>query len=259
MKIIHFRVFLIVLFSTSCLMTQGQYAHFIETGSIEYERSVNMYAILGKDVRPQDALSGKFFEAYKASEPQFHTSTFTLNFTGEESRYEVKELTPPAMGFFRNVPWVNASQVYTNFAQDSTLSLRQVFEASYAIKDKQQPILWKMTDETREIAGYTCRRANGLILDSVYVVAFFTTEILPQGGPESFSGLPGMILGAALPHEHVTWFATRVEEGNPGPIAPPELKKSLPVLDRKSLLLELEKQVGKRRNRGKMILKATLL
>jgi GLPGLI family protein len=50
-----------------------------------------------------------------------------------------------------------------------------------------------------------------MIMDSIYVVAFYTDEILTSGGPESFNGLPGMILGVALPHEHITWFATKVE------------------------------------------------
>lgn len=31
-----------------------------------------------------------------------------------------------------------------------------------------------------------------------------------RGGPESFTGLPGMILGVALPHDNTTWFATQV-------------------------------------------------
>ena len=71
-------------------------------------------------------------------------------------------------------------------------------------------IKWKITDETRAIAGFQCRRANALIMDSIYVVAFYTDEIITNGGPESFSGLPGMILGVAIPHEHITWFATKV-------------------------------------------------
>jgi GLPGLI family protein len=48
-------------------------------------------------------------------------------------------------------------------------------------------------------------------MDSIYVVAFYTDEILTTGGPESFTGLPGMILGVSLPHQHVSWFATKVE------------------------------------------------
>src|SRR5690606_18664546 len=82
------------------------------------------------------------------------------------------------------------------------------------VTDKKQEILWKFTGETREIAGYPCRRASGMILDSIDVVAFVTELIVPSGGPESFSGLPGMILGLALPHENITWFATNVETTN---------------------------------------------
>jgi GLPGLI family protein len=49
-------------------------------------------------------------------------------------------------------------------------------------------------------------------MDSIYVVAFYTDEIPLPGGPESFTGLPGMILGVALPHDNVTWFATKVTD-----------------------------------------------
>ncbi|RZL12152.1 MAG: GLPGLI family protein, partial [Pedobacter sp.] len=46
----------------------------------------------------------------------------------------------------------------------------------------------------------------------VYVVAYYSNQIAVSGGPESFTGLPGMILGLALPHENITWFATKVTE-----------------------------------------------
>jgi len=49
-------------------------------------------------------------------------------------------------------------------------------------------------------------------MDSIYVVAFYTDEIPVSGGPESFTGLPGMILGVALPHENITWFAKMVND-----------------------------------------------
>jgi GLPGLI family protein len=80
------------------------------------------------------------------------------------------------------------------------------------VSDSTRKINWKITNEIRNIAGYDCRRANAIIMDSIYVVAFYTDKIPVSGGPESFSGLPGMILGVALPYEHVTWFASSVTE-----------------------------------------------
>ncbi|MGZ3819475.1 MAG: GLPGLI family protein, partial [Mucilaginibacter sp.] len=114
-----------------------------------------------------------------------------------------------------------------------------LFEEVFLVNDSTRKIKWKITDETREIAGYTCRRANAIMLDSIYVVAFYTTNIPVSGGPESFSGLPGMILGVALPHENVAWFATKVNDMTlaPGVVAPP--KKGKPT-DKKGLQATLK-------------------
>jgi GLPGLI family protein len=43
------------------------------------------------------------------------------------------------------------------------------------------------------------------------VVAFYTDEITVPGGPESFNGLPGAILGLVINRLHTTWYATKVE------------------------------------------------
>jgi GLPGLI family protein len=120
------------------------------------------------------------------------------------------------------------SEVYSNFITDSSITIKNVYGEDFLIADKAQPIVWKITGDTREIAGFHCKRANGLILDSVYVVAFYTEDIIPSGGPESFCGLPGMILGVSLPHENITWFATNVEINvSMGPIALPKRTKSI--------------------------------
>jgi len=59
------------------------------------------------------------------------------------------------------------------------------------------------------------------------VVAFYTDKIPVSGGPESFNGLPGMILEVAVPHEHVTWTATKITGGEvpPTTVVPPKKGK----------------------------------
>jgi GLPGLI family protein len=96
--------------------------------------------------------------------------------------------------------------------QGKTLSTqKEVFENTYLIKDSLRNLEWRITDETREIAGFECRKAVTKICDSVYVVAFYTDQIAVSSGPESFGGLPGMILGLAVPRLSTTWFATKLE------------------------------------------------
>src|SRR5690606_21151243 len=130
---------------------------------------------------------------------------------------------------------------------------------NFVIKDKAQPILWKITNEIRDIAGYQCRRANGLILDSIYVVAFYADEIIPSGGPESFSGLPGMILGLALPHENVTWFATKVEVDKPLPTDQMQLPRRAKQVTRQEYEESLKKVMKNWGDWGNDALKAFIL
>ena len=113
--------------------------------------------------------------------------------------------------FITGTPQVSqVNTVYTDPLARTYVCQKRVFGDNFLISDSIRDIKWKITSETREIAGYQCRRANAIIMDSVYVVAFYTDQIHISGGPESFAGLPGMILGVALPHDNLTWFATKV-------------------------------------------------
>ena len=88
---------------------------------------------------------------------------------------------------------------------------KPVFEETFLVQDSLVKIKWKLTADTRLIAGFECRKAIGIIDDSIAVFAFYTDEILITGGPEGIQGLPGMILGVGIPRLHTTWFATKVE------------------------------------------------
>ena len=68
-----------------------------------------------------------------------------------------------------------------------------------------------MTDESRVIAGFNCRKAVGVLFDSVYVFAFYTDEITVSGGPMALHGLPGMILGITIPRMFSSWVANKIE------------------------------------------------
>jgi GLPGLI family protein len=48
-------------------------------------------------------------------------------------------------------------------------------------------------------------------MDSVYVIAYYSDAIIANGGPESFNGLPGMVLGIVMPRLNITYFATQVD------------------------------------------------
>jgi GLPGLI family protein len=101
--------------------------------------------------------------------------------------------------------------IYTDYTSEKIIAQKPVYEETFLVEDSILKIKWKLVPDTRVIAGFECRKAVGIIDDSLGVIAFYTDEILVKGGPESIGGLPGMILGLSVPRLHTTWMATGVQ------------------------------------------------
>lgn len=220
---------LVCLFLSNIL--SAQFTHFTKSGTIEFEKTINLYALArGQMSKKPSELERQMYEQYKKSKAQFKKLQATLTFNDDKTLFSpVPSVSDERVMGNDNPMAKQFNFVYTDLSAGINTVQKTAYEDTYLLKDSTRKINWKITDETREICGYTCRRANALIMDSVYIVAFYTNEIHVSGGPETFTGLPGMILGVALPHENVTWFATKVTETNvpANVIVPP--KKGKPV------------------------------
>ena len=202
----------------------------------------------------------QLFEQYKQRNPQFKSFMYNLAFSGTETRFWPRdEASTASGGFFGDDPSIDlGNTIATNLLTQQSIGQKSIYEETYLIADSVRQIQWRFTNELREIAGYTCRRANALVLDSIYVVAFYTDQIPVSGGPESFTGLPGMILGVALPHEHVTYFATEVDDR---PVSANELAAPTEgkAVNYRELRAELEASLRNWGDRAQSIVKAMLL
>lgn len=200
----------------------------IESGIIEYERTDNVYKILNIFLKSDDKQAMKnYVDDYKSKNPQFKISKFSLAFNLQTSVYQPLPTQTVSADFLSEVAFSNI--VLNDFVNGISHSQKNLLSTDFIVTDALQKIKWRITNESRDIAGFNCRRANALIMDSIYVVAFYTDEIVTKAGPESFSGLPGMIMGLAIPYEQVSWFATRYS-----PIIDNTLKKP-PILKGKKV------------------------
>ncbi|HMI02204.1 MAG TPA: GLPGLI family protein [Pedobacter sp.] len=236
----------------------AQNRHFITSGVIEFERTANMFALVKKKVTKNTLENKPYYERYLRTEPQFRKLKSTLTFDGNTMLF-----TPVAaetnVHWWYDSPMANQLNIIFSDVKNGTSTIQKEFyERTYLVKDTIRKIRWKITEETREIAGYKCRRANGIMLDSIYVVAFYTDRIHVPGGPESFNGLPGMILGVAVPHEHVSWFATKISEQavDTKKIAPPKKGKEV---NNKQMREEIMKAIGNQGDYAIVQLKGLLL
>jgi GLPGLI family protein len=188
-----------ICFSSHISFSQQQ---FIVKGKIEFEKKTNLHKQLEGD---------SWGETIKKSIPVYKTDYFDLYFSGDKTLYKPgKEVPGQKIPDFMNGPAYD-NVVFNNIHEQKFSSQKAVFESTFLVQDSLRKMNWKITPDTRTIAGFECRKATTIIMDSVFVVAFYTDQIVTPGGPESFTGLPGMILGLALPRLNITWFATKLQ------------------------------------------------
>lgn len=181
--------------------TLGTAQNFIEKATIEFEVITNIKKTMG---------SSTWAEMMKDQMPNFRTGYYHFTFADNKSvfrfhHWNEKEKMPD---WFRKSEEENSW--YFDHAAGRYNMQKNVFGSNFNVDDSIQPIEWKLSNENRMIAGFNCRKAVGKIMDSVYVFAFFTEEIMIPGGPASINGLPGMVLGLTIPRLYTSWIATKV-------------------------------------------------
>ena len=205
---------------------------FISTVKIEFEKTTVVPALY-KELAPE------WYDMIKDHLPKSTVTYF--DFIGDTTHSVYKPGKESASDFKTGwQPLAEKNVVYTDYKTNNSVSQKPVFEETFLVTDSLQKIKWKITADTRTIAGFDCRKAIGIIDDSIAVFAFYTDEIMIPGGPESIHGLPGMILGVGVPRLHTTWFATKVEINNVNTNAILPEKKGKKV-DRATMMKQLEK------------------
>ncbi len=205
--------FILMLLS---LKLGAQHTFFPESGRITYERKFHLKNYLNRTISnpiERDETISYIAEGIGESRLEQFITKHTLTFSGGESLYEARmeDLSDEDKYATFFSPIGLEAKTYMNNNTGRFARLLSFEDEELLMEDSIPVIKWKYTDEYRDIAGYACRRANGLVQDSIYVVAFFTNQIARTGGPELVQGLPGMVLGLSVPAFNINMFAIKVE------------------------------------------------
>lgn len=85
-------------------------------------------------------------------------------------------------------------QTYKNYTTERTTQQRELGPKKYLIEDSLKRQSWKMEEGTKTIRGYVCKKATTKSRDGKDVFAWYAEDIQSSTGPETFGGLPGLIL-----------------------------------------------------------------
>jgi len=112
-----------------------------------------------------------------------------------EKPKEVKQTTHSDARAMQNGSGLNGTEVYKNLKTGQETVTTRVF-GTLDVFTYNEPIPdfnWVISNETKEILSYSCRKATTVFRGREYE-AWFTTDIPLNNGPWKFGGLPGLIL-----------------------------------------------------------------
>lgn len=201
---------------------------FINQAKIEYEVKSDIKKTMGNNT---------WDEMLKDKLPRFKTGYYTLNFSGNKSLYQFDHWGVPQLPEFMT-RGDDENKYYYDFNLSHFNMQKNIYGSNINVSDSIPKLHWKLDNEYRIIAGFNCRKAVAVIFDSVYVFAFYSEEITLPGGPASFHGLPGTILGVTIPRLYTSWIATKVvvNDIDLNAIKPISTKKNIPINDFRSLI-----------------------
>lgn len=202
----------------------------ISTAKITFERKTNLYKKYKQDrvrewIKEEDKIKIDYFEL-------FVTDSASV-FRPQES--ELRE----------RYSWATAkNSVYQDFSRHTRYLIKSIWGEEMHLTDSLFHRQWKIGESSRNIAGYPCRKAVWQANDSTRIYAWFSYDLAPSTGPESFNGLPGTILGLATEDGGVVYFAKKVElvKVLPADMILPRKKKIYTVAELKE---QMTKQWGK--------------
>lgn len=186
-----------ILVSIYLLLNIVEFSGQITHGVILFERKTNL---LKKYDSPE---SQRWLRGEKVK-----IDRFNLHFSPDKSLFLPIESAVPS-----KADWATSkNKVVQDFEKEERISVYNLFGESKVVKDNLVERNWKITERKRNIAGYNCRRAIWIKNDSTRIYAWYSDQLIPSTGPETFNGLPGTILGLATEDGGVVYFAKLVEE-----------------------------------------------
>lgn len=167
-------------------------ATYISEMKLDYEQTIKN---IPQQYRSQVA------DALKAEIDAGIFMTYHLKSNGKYSSFKLEEKVNNAQNssgmIAQQMAAMDSKPYYKDLSNSPITYFKEVDMGvkQYLIKEAPN-FKWSTTREKGEIAGYKVTKAEGVMMDSIKVTAWYAPEVTVKDGPQTFSGLPGLIVKA---------------------------------------------------------------
>lgn len=134
---------------------------------------------------------------------------FNLLFSNNESLFQaIEKMSKDDIDEFAILTVGGNGSFYVNSTTNEKLHQMEAFGKQFLIKDNIAKIRWNLSNDTKKVLQYDCRKAttikiveNEKGLFRKEVIAWYAPEIPISFGPIGYGGLPGLILELDIENE----------------------------------------------------------
>ena len=84
--------------------------------------------------------------------------------------------------------------LYKNLSEKLSLNQQESWNQKFIVSDSLETYNWKISKESKEILGFEVRKAEAKVDTAQTAIAWYAPKLPYKNGPESYQGLPGLIL-----------------------------------------------------------------
>ncbi len=189
-----------------CTLNVQAQNDFYNRGTINYEVKINNHkSVLEEN---EDQIEDPWVKQYLENTPKFSAYYYSLKFDNNKSIFSYTGRDEKIKKIWED-DQKEDDIWYTDFDKQQYINQKNVFGDVIKFEDSIRKINWKIVpNETREFVGYNCKKAIGVIFDSVYVFAYYSEAFTLSAGPMSITGLPGTIMAITIPRMNLSCIAT---------------------------------------------------
>lgn len=124
---------------------------------------------------------------------------FELLIDGEKSAYDDIEKLVVQMEDDKPTSQMRSDHYFIDLKEKRFFVEQEIFGKKYLVSDSLLKYDWKIEKETKEILGYSVRKATAILEENVngadvVMTAWYASKLPYAIGPELYGGLPGLIL-----------------------------------------------------------------
>lgn len=201
-------------------------AQNIQGGTITYEQVID-YQLEGAHDDPR-------WDNYIADLPKTGKSFHILHFTTEQSFYEENSSKKESLSNdlikaikkanYDKMPKPKVKQIYYDFNNRKCVEQIEFMTRNFLVESSLEEKAWKLTGKKKKVLDFVCMGAE-LASETEVITAWFSPQIPISAGPNSYYGLPGIILGLEK-NDEIFLLATSANFNMPEKSLSAQLKKA---------------------------------